>query len=74
MSASGHQRFPIGTTYTPRGRTYRATVVNFLTTTNLNGTVVRTRYSCNHEFCGQIVTDDDVTETTIAMGNPEMPA
>jgi hypothetical protein len=61
-------RFPIGTQYsigTPRDpRT--ATVVDHLTTTNSHGLVVREAYVTQHRFCGQLVTEADVCDTSIA--------
>lgn len=63
------QRFPVGTEYMTRGKAPRLCVVkDFLVTRNLAGDVVKTRYVSTHEICGQIVEDNDVCETTIAMG------
>lgn len=62
-------RFPVGTQFTTRGKHVRlCTVIDVWTTTNLAGEVVSVRYVATHEFCGQIVTDNDVCETTIARG------
>lgn len=64
-----HPKFPIGTKYKTRGKHPQiCTVVDILTTTNSKGDVVKIRYQSEHEFCGQIVTDYDVVETSIAMG------
>ena len=65
-----NQRFPIGTQFTPLGRKHAklTTVIDFHTTTNLKGEVVKTAYVCTHEFMGQTLTTYDVCETTIARG------
>ena len=57
-------KFPVGTTYQHRGRTY--TVTDYHVTRNLAGDVVRERYVAEHELCGQRITDRDIVETTIA--------
>jgi hypothetical protein len=62
-------RFVPGTIFQTRGREPRTcTVIDVLTTTNLAGEVVKIRYVAAHEFAGQILTDQDVLETTVAMG------
>ena len=62
-------RFPIGTKFASRGKHPRVcTVVDYLTTTNSLGEVVRVRYVATHEFMGQTISDNDVCETTIAIG------
>lgn len=68
-------RWPIGTTFTPRGgKTLREyTVTDVWTTTNAKGEVVRLRYVATHKFLGQTVEDCDVCDTTIARGNPRVP-
>ena len=62
------QKYPIGFkftwgqgTKTPR----KATVVDFLTTTNAAGNVVKERYVVAYLLLGQIVRDSDVVQTTI---------
>ena len=68
------QRFPVGTTFTPRGKhATLCTVTDYHTTTNLRGEVVRVRYVAEHAFLGQQVRDADVAETTIARGSPVLP-
>lgn len=63
------QRFPIGTTYTPRGKVARLhTITDVYKTYNSAGDLVRLRYVATHVFAGQTVTDYDVCDTTIAMG------
>jgi len=71
--SNGH-RFPIGTKYTTSRRAGRRlhttshTVVDQMTVTNASGEVVRRFYVAEHEFCGQMVRDYDVCDTTIARG------
>jgi len=67
-------RFPIGTRYWSRGQHKRlCTVVDVHSTYNRLGQLVKLRYVSQHEFLGQIVTDEDVVEVTIARGSPELP-
>lgn len=63
-------RFKIGQKYIPVGDKNKAihTVVDIHTTMNSAGEVVRLRYVSTHEFCGQMVTDYDVSDTRIARG------
>lgn len=62
-------KYPIGTKFKTRGKAPRVcTVVDYHTTTNLAGEVVKERYVATHEFMGQIVTDYDVCAVTIARG------
>lgn len=62
-------RFTIGTKFKTRGKRPRlCTVTDILKTYNSRGELVKLRYVAEHEFAGQIVTDHDVVETTIAMG------
>jgi hypothetical protein len=64
-------RFTIGTKYTPRGKHPQlCTVTDILSTYNAKGELVRIRYVSTHLFAGQLVTDHDVCETTIARGEP----
>ncbi len=64
-----NHRFPIGTEYASRGKhSVVCTVVDQLTTTNSKGEVVRTSYVTSHNFCGQVVLETDVIDTTIARG------
>ncbi len=68
-------KYPVGTTFTPRRKnTYTATVIDYHTTTNLAGEVIKARYVCTHDFCGKTVTDYDVSPTTIARGEPKPPS
>jgi hypothetical protein len=61
--------YEIGTKYKTRGKAPRlCEVVDILKTYNSKGELVKTRYVATHLFLGQIVTDYDVSKTTIAMG------
>jgi hypothetical protein len=62
-------KYPIGTKFKTRGKAPReCVVVDYLTTTNMQGDIVKQRYVAQHTFLGQTVTDYDVVETTIARG------
>ncbi len=73
MTKQKKHRFPIGTQYKTRGKFPRlCTVTDQLTVTNSKGEIVKVFYTSEHEFCGQLVTNTDVCDTTIAMGvSPE---
>lgn len=59
--------FPVGTRFTPaRKHAVECVVVDILTTRNIKGDVVAIRYVAEHLFCGQVVRNHDVLETTIA--------
>ena len=61
--------YTIGTKFKTRGKHPRVCIVtDILKTYNNAGDLVKTRYQASHEFMGQIVTDYDVCETSIAMG------
>lgn len=63
------QRFAIGQQFKTRGKHPRlCTVIDILRTYNSKDALVKVRYVATHETMGQIVTDHDVNETTIAMG------
>ena len=67
-------KFPIGTTYSTRGRyPDHCTVTDQLSTYNSKGELVGIHYVATHEFHGQILTDRRVNETRIAMGSPVIP-
>ena len=67
------QRFPVGTRFKSRGKCPRDCVVtDYLVTRNLAGEIVAARYVATHEFCGQTVTDYDVSDTEVAMGGGVM--
>lgn len=64
-------RFPIGTKYTHRVNgnpkyTREAVIIDQWTTTNAAGEVVRRVYVTAHGVAGQVVTNYDVCDTTIA--------
>jgi len=62
-------RYGVGTTFKTRGKAPRlCTVVDALKTFNLAGELVKVRYVATHEFCGQVVFDSDVGDTSITMG------
>ena len=62
-------KYPIGTKFSTGGKHPRLCVVSdYLTTRNLSGNVVKTEYTATHEFCGQIVAESGLCETTIARG------
>lgn len=68
-----NQKYPIGTKYISRGkRKDICTVVDFLTTTNSKGEIIKIRYVATHDFMGQTVTDYDVLEGSITMSHGEL--
>lgn len=63
------QRFPIGTRYYTGGKDKRlCTVVDFWRIYNSRDELVSYRYVATHEFMGQMVTEYDVVDVTIAKG------
>ena len=69
QTAEPTPRFKPGTRYMTRGKhPLECTVQDVHTTRNLKGEVVKIRYVATHLFCGQVVTDNDVVDTTIARG------
>jgi hypothetical protein len=61
-------RFPIGTEFMSRGKHPRkCTVIDYRTTTDSRGEVVRISYVASHEFLG-IPVVEEVTEMRVAMG------
>ncbi len=61
-------KYSIGTKFATRGKYSKLhTVVDFYTTYNIMGELVKERYVTSHDMCGQKVYDGDVTETTIDM-------
>lgn len=63
-------KYQIGTTFATRGKHSKlCTVTDIHRTYNSQGELVKLRYVATHEFMGQVVTDYDVPETTIAMGH-----
>ena len=62
-------RFPVGTLYITRHKAPKlCKVVDYHTTLNLDGDIVKSRYVSEHTLMGQVVTDSDVAEATVAMG------
>lgn len=62
-------RFTIGTRFKTRGKNPKVCIIaDILKTYNNAGELVKIRYVATHDFLGQVVTDSDVCDTTIAMG------
>ena len=63
-------RFKVGQQFIPVGRKNKTTytIKDILTTYNANGEIHSIRYAADYEFCGQIVTDYNIVETTIVRG------
>lgn len=61
-------KYPIGYKYIDRKKRV-CEVINFYTTKNLVGNVVKERYVIAYDFCGQRMIDDDVVQTSIDMGD-----
>ena len=61
-------KHPIGTTYKRRYGKIRqdCTVIDYYTTKNLAGDIVKRRYVTAHDFMGSTLVDYDVTETEIS--------
>jgi hypothetical protein len=69
MTTSTTPRFAIGQQFYTRGKVRQlCTIVDILSTYNASGELVRIRYIATHEFLGQIVTNYDVADSTVAMG------
>lgn len=62
-------KYLIGQKFSTRGKHPKlCVVVDILRTYNSAGELVKLSYVTKHSFMGQIITDHDVPETTIAMG------
>jgi hypothetical protein len=63
-------KYPQGTKFIRRGDKQRRifTVIDYHTTRNIAGDIVKQRYCAGYEIAGQILTDSDITETTISRG------
>lgn len=62
-------KFKIGQQYKTMGKHPKiCTIIDIHKTYNSNGEMVKLSYVSQHEFCGQMLTDNDVVETTIARG------
>jgi hypothetical protein len=69
MNITNQARFPIGTQFLTRGKNPKlCQVVDILYTFNHAGQQVALRYVASHQFMGQIVTDANVVDATIAIG------
>lgn len=67
-------KFQIGMQYMTRGRyPHKCTVIDIHRTYDSTGALIKVRYVTTHEFMGQSVTDYDVPEVSIAMGEIKMP-
>ena len=61
--------YAIGTKFMTGGKAPKQCVVtDIYTTTNVAGEVVKVRYVATHSFLGQVVSDCDVCDVTIARG------
>ena len=63
-------RFEIGQRFIRRGteRQDIETITDIIRHVNTAGEVIKLRYQTTHLFCGQMVKNSDVSDTTIAMG------
>jgi hypothetical protein len=63
-------KYPQGTKFIRRGDKQRrvCTVIDYHTTRNISGDIVKQRYVAGHEFMGQTIIETDICETTIARG------
>lgn len=62
-------KYKIGTKFIPRGKGKNLrTVVDFYTTFNIKGELVKERYVTTHDLLGHKVYDYGVVQTTIDMG------
>lgn len=63
------QRFLIGQMFKTRGKHPRVcTIVDVWKTYNSKNELIKMRYVATHEFAGQIMTDYDIVDATVAMG------
>lgn len=68
-------RYRVGTTYNSPGKHPKlCTVTDIHTTRNHRGDLVKIQYVATHEFLGQIVTDRELSESTIARNLVAEPA
>lgn len=66
MTTERTPKYPVGLRFKPMGKKTTYTVSDIYTTRNQQNKVVQLRYVCKYLFSGQVVTDYDVPETTIA--------
>jgi len=70
MHKGGRMKYPQGTKFIRRGDKHKRilTVIDYHTTRNISGDIVKQRYCVGYEIAGHILTDSDITETTISRG------
>jgi hypothetical protein len=63
-------KYPQGTRFIRRGDKHKRvlTVIDYDTTRNISGDIVKQRYVAGYEIAGHILIDSDITETTISRG------
>lgn len=63
-------KYPQGTRFIRRGDKHKRilTVIDYYTTRNLSGDIVKQAYVAGHELFGQTIIERDICETTIARG------
>jgi hypothetical protein len=63
-------KYPQGTKFIRRGDRHKRvlTVIDYHTTRNISGDIVKQRYCAGYEIAGHILTDSDITETAISRG------
>lgn len=66
MTNERQPQFQIGQQFKPIGKKHTYTVKDIYYTRNHSNELIRFCYVCTHLFCGQVVTDYDVPEATIA--------
>ncbi len=67
--ATARAIYPIGTKYMSAGKHKRmCTVKDVLYTYNSANELVKIRYVATHEFMGQVITEHDLVDATIARG------
>jgi hypothetical protein len=71
MHKGGCMKYPQGTKFIRRGDKQKRilTVIDYHTTRNISGDIVKQRYCVAYEVAGQILIDSDITETTISRGD-----
>jgi hypothetical protein len=64
-------KYPQGTKFIRRGDKNKRvlTVIDYHTTRNISGDIVKQRYVAGHEFMGQTIIEIDICETTISRGD-----
>jgi len=62
-------KYPVGYKFIDRNNRI-CEVIDYLTTTNLNGDITQQRYVTRRELLGQSIIDRDTVQATIDMGKP----